>query len=180
MAHANGKLGLLQRLLPMVNGVTVFDAETQETSYGIWFLGGLPFIFDTHRKIGRCVATIELLTEVIAPVRIAVARVRRFGAACRAVGLMPIPYTGCFFKGNLHVYSFSGPVRGFDVAAVSGSARGVERRLHEGVARLWPGIPNELREAQRELLARRRKVRHPEDLEVLLNRWAEEIRGTAR
>ena len=93
---------------------------------------------------------------------------------------MPIPYTGCFFKGNLHVYSFSGPVRGFDVAAVSGSARGVERRLHEGVARLWPGIPNELREAQRELLTRRRKVRHPEDLEVLLNRWAEEIRGTAR
>ncbi len=116
MRAASANLQILEELLPTENGITVFDAETQETSYGIWFVEDLPYIFDTHRKDRRYVATIELLTETVAPVRISPGRVLRFGAACRDIGLLPLPYTGCYFKDNLHVYSFSGPVRGFDVA----------------------------------------------------------------
>ncbi len=41
---------MLEPLLPTENGITVFDAESQETSYGIWFLDDLPFIFDAHWK----------------------------------------------------------------------------------------------------------------------------------
>src|SRR2546427_383874 len=43
-------LKLLETLVPAQNGVTVFDAETQETSYGICVLDDRPYIFDTHRE----------------------------------------------------------------------------------------------------------------------------------
>jgi len=62
---AAADIRILESLLPSENGLTVFDAETQETSYGIWFLNGPPYIFDLHRRRGRYVATIELLTEVV-------------------------------------------------------------------------------------------------------------------
>ncbi len=161
----------LERLFPTENGITVFDAETQETSYGICFVGGFPYIFDTHLKAGRYVATIELVTELVDPVRIPPARVRAFGGAARGLGLLPIPYTGCFFKGNLHVYSFSGPVRGFDLAATGPTVAACEANLVRRVTRLWPRIPGELERAQHELIAGRRKVRHVADLEVLRDRW---------
>src|SRR5207245_5401826 len=99
------------------------------TSYGICFFDGLPYIFDTHHKGLRHVATLELLTEVVEPIRISRDRVRRFGRDAREAGLLPIPYSGCFFKGNLHVYAFSGPVRGFDLAAIGPPAVGSERAL---------------------------------------------------
>jgi len=67
-------------MMPSENGVCVFDADTQETSYGICFLDGLPYIFDTHRMGVRYVATIELLTEVVEPVRVSRDRIRRFRA----------------------------------------------------------------------------------------------------
>ena len=98
MSSARADRRLLERLVPTENGITVFDAETQETSYGINVIDGLPYIFDTHRKEGHYVATIELLTEVVAPVRIGHARIERFGSAARALGLLPVPYSGCFFK----------------------------------------------------------------------------------
>ncbi len=172
MRSAASELRLLERLLPTENGVTVFDAETQETSYGICFFGGFPFIFDTHRKDEAYVATIELLTEIVAPVRIPAPRVRRFSSSIRLRGLLPIPYTGCFFMGNLHVYSFSGPVRGFDIAAVGSSAAQAERRLQDAIGRLWSTVPPEIVRAQQDLLQGRRKVRHAADLEVLHRRRA--------
>src|SRR6266511_4939419 len=98
VARATAELRVLEQLLPTENGITVFDAENQATSYGIWFLDDLPFIFDTHRKDGRYVATIELLTEVVTPVRIPPARVCRFGAACRDLGLLPLPYSAATSK----------------------------------------------------------------------------------
>ncbi len=108
---------------------------TQETSYGICFFNSLPYIFDTHRKGTRYVATIELLTEVVRPVRVARDSVDHFRRDARAVGLLPIPYTGCFFKGNLHVYAFSGPVRGFDLAAIGNTAGQSERSLFKRMDR---------------------------------------------
>jgi len=108
--------------MPSENGVCVFDADTQETSYGICFLDGLPYIFDTHRKGVRYVATLELLTEVVQPVRVSRDRIHRFGRDAREAGLLPIPYTACFSKRNLHVYAFSGLVRGFDLAAIGDTA----------------------------------------------------------
>src|SRR3989442_791407 len=95
------------------NRLTVFDADTQETSYGICFFDRLPYIFDTHRRGARYVATLELLTEVVQPVRVSRNHVERFGRDAREAGLLPIPYTACFFKGNLHVYAFSAPVRSY-------------------------------------------------------------------
>ena len=164
-------LRTLQRLIPSENNLTVFDAETQETSYGICFFGGLPHIFDTHRKDGCYVATIELLTEIVSPVHISHAHIRAFCGNARRLGLLPIPYTGCFFKGNLHVYSFTGPVRGFDLAAVGRSADESERRLRERMARLRRDVPRDLTAAQRKLLGGRRKVRHAADRDVLIRRW---------
>src|SRR2546425_378715 len=161
-------LKLLERLIPSENGVTVLDAETQETSYGICVLDGLPYIFDTHRKDRFYVATIELLTEVLTPVRISVEHVRAFCRDSRARGLLPIPYSGCFFKGNLHVYSFRGPVRGFDLATVGTTAAQSERNLTQRVDGLWPDVPPAITRAQRELLRGRRRARHAADLEVLL------------
>lgn len=173
-------LQALEHLVPTENGITVFDAETQETSYGICFLDGLPYIFDTHRKDGRYVATIELLTELVAPVRISDARLRRFCRDARALCLLPIPYTGCFFKGNLHVYSFSGPVRGLDLAALGPSVTESERRLRYRMRRLAPRVPVELVRAQRDLLTGRRTVRHTADLAVLRRRWNKQgVRGSS-
>jgi len=161
-------LKLLETLVPSQNGVTVFDAETQETSYGICVLDGLPYIFDTHRKDRFYVATIELLTEVVTPVRISMERVRAFCRDARAHGLLPIPYSSCFFKGNLHVYSFSGPVRGFDLATVGPAVAQCEQNLVERVDGLWPDVPPAIARAQTELIRGRRRARHAADLEVLL------------
>jgi|SRR6266581_3727447 len=96
--RALAELRVLEQLLPTENGITVFDAENQETSCGILFLDDLPFIFDTHRKDGRYVATIELMTELVTPVRIPSTRVRRFGGACRDLGLLPPPYSAVTSK----------------------------------------------------------------------------------
>src|SRR6266702_4093484 len=120
----------------------------------------LPFIFDTHRKDGRYVAPTQ---------------VRRFGETCRDLGLLPLPYSGCFFKDNLHVYSFSGPVRGFDVVAAGQSVASVERTLRNRVAAIWPRVPHELIPAQRRLLEAKRRVRHAADLETLRVRWRERL-----
>jgi hypothetical protein len=90
-------LTILESLLPSENGLRVFDAETQETSYGIASLEGRPEIYDTHRRDGHYVATLELLTEIVEPVRISANRVERFCQEARAMGLLSVPYTGCFF-----------------------------------------------------------------------------------
>jgi len=163
----------LERLVPSDNGLTVFDADTQETSYGICFFDGLPYIFDTHRKGTRYVATIELLTEVVEPVPIARYSVERFRRDARANGLLPIPYTACFFKGNLHVYAFSGPVRGFDLATVGSTAGESEQALFERVDRLKSRVPGEIVRAQEELLAGKQHPRHSSDLRVLKRRLKE-------
>jgi hypothetical protein len=167
VSTASADLRILESLMPSANGLRVFDAETQETSYGIWILEGLPYIFDTHRSRGRFVATIELLTEVVRPVDVSKDRIGRFSREIRRTGLLAIPYSGCFFKGNLHVYAFSGPVRGFDLAAAGRSAADSEDTLRRRMETLWPRIPTGLREAQRDLLNGRRRARYPADLEVL-------------
>jgi hypothetical protein len=167
VSSASADLRILDSLMPSANGLRVFDAETQETSYGIWILEGLPYIFDTHRSHGRFVATIELLTEVVQPLRVGRDWIRRFERDARRTGLLPIPYSGCFFKANLHVYSFSGPIRGFDLAAAGRTAADSERTLRRRAERLWPRIPEGLRKAQRDLLIGRRPARYPADLEVL-------------
>jgi len=48
VARALADLRVFEQLLPTENGIIVFDAEDQETSYGIRFLDDLPFIFDIH------------------------------------------------------------------------------------------------------------------------------------
>ena len=159
--------------MPSENGVCVFDADTQETSYGICFLDGLPYIFDTHRMGVRYVATIELLTEVVEPVRVSRDRIRRFRRDARAGGLLPIPYTACFFKGNLHVYAFSGPVRGFDLAVIGDTAAESEQSLMQLANRLKSRVPAALARAQKELLEGKRRARHHADLRVLTARLTE-------
>ncbi len=173
VSSARSDLQTLERLLQSENGLTVFDAETQETSYGIVFFDGLPYIFDTHRKDGFYVATVELLTELAAPVRIVRDRVDRFGRDARRGGLLPIPYSGCFFKGNLHVYTYFGPIVGYDLAAVGRSVSHAQRTLRIRVEDLGSRIPAEIRRAQKALLLGRRLVRHAEDLEVLRERMRE-------
>ncbi len=179
MRTSAADLKLLEALIRSRNGLTVFDAETQETSYGICFLDGLPYIFDTHRKNRSHVATLELLTEVVAPVRVSSELVRQFCRDARTCGLLPIPYSACFFKGNLHVYSFTGPVRGFDLATVGVTVAQSERTLFERVNDLRPHVPAAIARAQEELLRGRRRVRHTADLEVLLRR-SEETKRQAR
>ncbi len=174
------ELRILESLLPFEHGMIVFDAETQETSYGIALIGGLPYIFDTHRHRGRFVATIELLTEVVQPLRISASQVRHFGRSARTHGLLPIPYSACFFRENLHVYAFSGPVRGFDLAAIGSSLESAERRLLRRAEALWPEVPGPIARAQRDMLGGRRRVRHEADREVLLRRRAGIINPIAR
>lgn len=163
----------LERLVPNENGLTIFDADTQETSYGICFFDRLPYIFDTHRKGTRYVATIELLTEILHPVRVARESVERFRRDARAGGLLPIPYTACFFKGSLHVYAFSGPVRGFDLAAIGNTAGQSERALFKRVDGLKSRVPTPIARAQWELLRGKRHARHASDLRVLTARLRE-------
>ena len=163
----------LERIIPSANGLTVFDADTQETSYGICFLDGLPYIFDTHRKGVQYVATLELLTEVVQPVQVSPDRIRRFGRDARGAGLLPIPYSTCFFKGNLHVYAFSGAVRGFDLAAIGPTALQSERALMQRANRLKSRVPASIARAQRELLEGKRRARHRADLGVLTARLKE-------
>jgi len=170
---AAANLKTLERIIPSANGLTVFDADTQETSYGICFLDGLPYIFDTHRKGARYVATLELLTEVVEPIGVTRDRIRRFGRDARAAGLLPIPYSACFFKGNLHVYAFSGPVRGFDLAAIGPTAVRSERALMQRANRLKSRVPAAIARAQRELLEGKRRARHQADLRVLTARLKE-------
>lgn len=160
----------LGTLLPSENGLTVFDAETQETSYGIVSFDGLPHIFDTHRKDGVYVATIELLTELATPLHVARSRLERLGRDARRVGLYPLPYSGCFFKENLHVYAFFGPIVGYDLAAVGRSVSDAELSLRMNLEALWRRIPPEIFGAQKALVEGRRQARHVEDLEVLRRR----------
>ncbi len=136
-------------MIPSENRLTVFDADTQETSYGICVFDGLPYIFDTHRKGTRYVATLELLTEVVEPIRVSRDRIRRFGRDARKAALLPIPYSACFFKANLHVYAFSGPVRGFDLAAIGATALQSERALMQRVTQLRSRVPAAIAQAQR-------------------------------
>jgi len=170
---AAANLETLERIIPSANGLTVFDADTQETSYGICFLDGLPYIFDTHRKGVQYVATLELLTEVVQPVRVSPGRIRRFGRDARGAGLLPIPYSACFFKENLHVYAFSGPVRGFDLAAIGPTAVRSERGLMQRANRLKSRVPAAIARAQRELLEGKQRARHRADLRVLTARLKE-------
>lgn len=161
---------LLRRLAPEDHGLLVFDAETQETSYGTLVVDGLPLIFDTHRKESWFVSTAELLTEIGAPASTTPGEVERFGKVAEHAGLQSIPYSACYFKENLHVYAYYGPVRGLDVSSVAGSLSEAERKLAAKVEALWPSIPSGIREAQREILSGKRKARYAADLEVLLKR----------
>ena len=161
---------LLRRLAPEDHGLTVFDADTQETSYGTLVVDGLPLIFDTHRKESWFVSTAELLTEINAPASTTPEEVDRFAKVAEHAGVQTTPYSACFFKGNLHVYAYYGPVRGLDVSAVGTTVAEAERKLDAGVRSLWPSVPPGVREAQKELLSGTRKARYPADLEVLMKR----------
>lgn len=161
---------LLRRLAPEDHGLTVFDADTQETSYGTLVVDGLPLIFDTHRKETWYVSTAELLTEINAPASTTPEEVERFAKVAEHAGVQTIPYSACFFKGNLHVYAYHGPVRGFDASTVAATVADAERKLADRVRRLWDDVPPGVCQAQKELLAGTRKARYPADLEVLVER----------
>lgn len=173
MSSQDEDLRDLRARIPSDRGLIVFDAETQDTSYGTLVVDGVPLIFDTHRKDGKYVSTAELLTEILEPLRVSRARVEELGRAAARQGLLAIPYTSCFFKGNLHVYAYSGAVRGIDVAAVGASVGDSEAALRVAVEGLWPRIPREIVRAQRDLLAGRRRARYEADLEVLRRRFRE-------
>ncbi len=163
---------LLRRLAPEDHGLTVFDADTQETSCGSLVVEGLPLIVDTRRKESWYVSTAEVLTEIGAPARATPEEVERFAKVAEHAGVQSIPYSACFFKGNLYVYAYYGPVRGFDLSVVADSVAEAERKLDRQVRALWKGLPSGVREAQAELLSGMRKARYPEDLEVLLRRMS--------
>ncbi len=163
---------LLQRLAPEDHGLRVFDAETQETSYGTLVVDGLPLIFDTHRKEGSYVSTVEILTEIVSPAAVTPDEVARFAKVAEHAGAQVLPYSACFFKGNLHVYAYHGPVRGFDLSVVGTSVEDAEQKLDRSLHIVWADVPAGIVAAQRELLAGTRKARYPADLEVLLNRKA--------
>lgn len=167
---AKRDLRTLERLVLRERGLLVFDAETQDTSYGMLILDGSPHIFDTHRKDGVHVSTVEVLTEVRTPVRIPRSTLDRFLGHAKRLGLLPIPYSECFFKGNLHVYAFHGPLVGFDLSVVGPTIPEAERILRERATALWPEVPREIVRAQADLLRGRRMPRHPEDLEALRTR----------
>ncbi len=162
----------LQRLAPEDHGLTVFDAETQETSYGTLVVDGLPLIFDTHRKEASYVSTVELLTEIVAPASVTPEEVARFAKVAEHAGAQLLPYSACFFKGNLHVYAYYGPVRGLDLSVVGDTVVAAERKLDACLRSVWSDLPPRIAEAQRELLAGKRRARYPADLEVLLQRKA--------
>ncbi len=163
---------LLQRLAPEDHGLTVFDADTQETSYGTLVVDGLPLIFDTHRKESSFVSTVEVLTEIVAPASVTPEQVARFAKVAEHAGVQALPYSACFFKGNLHVYAYHGPVRGFDLSVVGAAVDAAEKKLDTRLRSLWPELPAGVVAAQRELLAGARKARYPADLDVLLQRKA--------
>lgn len=161
---------LLQRLAPEDHGLTVFDADTQETSYGTVLADGLPLIFDTHRKGSSFVSTVELLTEIVAPASVTPEEIARFAKVAEHAGAQVLAYSACFFKGNLHVYAYYGPVRGLDLSVVADSVSDAEAKLDARLPSLWSEVPGGVVTAQRELLEGTRKARYPADLEVLLNR----------
>lgn len=163
---------LLQRLAPEDHGLTVFDADTQETSYGTLVVDGLPLIFDTHRKESSCVSTVEILTEIVAPASVTPEEVARLAKAAEHAGAQLLPYSACFFKGNLHVYAYYGPVRGLDLSVVADDVPAAEGKLDARVRALWADLPHGIVDAHRELLAGKRKARYPADLEVLVKRKA--------
>ena len=171
---------LLQRLAPEDHGLTVFDADTQETSYGTLVVDGLPLIFDTHRKDTWFVSTVEILTEIMAPASATPEAVARFAKVAEHAGVQALPYSACFFKGNLHVYAYYGPVRGFDLSVVADSVAAAEQKLDARLRALWPELPPPLVDAQRGLLEGKRKARYPADLEVLLKRRASLDAAAAR
>src|SRR2546428_2597816 len=114
-----------------------------------------------------CVATLDLRAEFVQSVRFSRNRLDRFGREALAAWPLPIPYSAFFFKANLHVYTFSGPVRGFDLAAIGPTARQSERALMQRVNRLKSRIPAAIARAQRELLEGKRRPCHQADLRVL-------------
>ncbi|MEK6987968.1 MAG: hypothetical protein AABX97_07735 [Candidatus Thermoplasmatota archaeon] len=170
MASERDEMTLLRRLTPEDHGLTVFDAETQETSYGTLVVDGMPLIFDTHRKEQWFVSTVEVLTEIVAPATATREEVARFSKVAEHHGVQPLPYSACFFKGNLHVYAYYGPVRGFDLSVVGDSVAEAETRLDSRVREVWADLPAGVVQAQKELLAGRRKARYEADLQVLLRR----------
>ncbi len=163
---------LLRRLAPEDHGLTVFDADTQETSYGTIVVDGVPLIFDTHRKDASYVSTVEILTEIVAPASVTPKEVARFAKVAEHAGAQTLPYSACFFKGNLHVYAYYGPVRGLDLSVVAGTAAEAETKLEARLRALWPEVPKGVTAAQRELLTGKRMARYPADLEVLRKRSA--------
>src|SRR3972149_6665057 len=167
MQSTQAALRALRLRVPTDHGLTVFDAETQDTSYGILVVDGTPLIFDTHRKDGMHVSTAELLTEVVKPIRATTGEIDGFRRKAARQAMTPIPYSACFFKGNLHVYAFHGPVRGFDIATVGATVQEAEENLRVGVEALWAAIPAGIRRAQADLLAGRRCARYEADLAVL-------------
>ena len=172
MSEERDDFVLLHRLAPEDHDLTVFDADTQETSYGTLVVDGLPLIFDTHRKDTWFVSTVEILTETIAPAVVSPEEVARFAMVAELAGVQTLAYSACFFKGNLHVYAYHGPVRGFDLSVVADDVPAAERKLDTRVRNLWAEIPRGIVDAQRELLTGKRRARYPADLEVLLKRQA--------
>jgi hypothetical protein len=170
MTSTREEIALLHRLAPEDHGLTVFDADTQETSYGTLLVDGMPLIFDTHRKEQWFVSTVEVLTEIVAPATATPEEVARFSKIAEHHGVQTIPYSACFFKGNLHVYAYHGPVRGFDLSVVGDSVAESETKLEARVRAVWADVPASVLQAQKELLEGRRKARYPADLEVLLRR----------
>ncbi len=70
------------------------------------------------------------------------------------------------------MYTYYGPVRGFDVPVVADSAAEAERKLDRWVRALWKEVPPGVHEAQLDLLSGRRKALYAEDLEILVRRMA--------
>lgn len=180
MAASAHDLNVLRKLALRDHGLTVLDADTQETSYGTLVVDGLPLIFDTHRKDRWFVSSVEILTEAVRPADVSAEAVDRFSRLAERQGLQPIPYSACFFKGNLHVYAFYGPVRGFDLSVVGATVPEAEAKLDAKLRSVWPHIPPPILRAQRELLAGKRKARYPADLDVLVKRKTTLDGGAAR
>src|SRR5574337_962720 len=84
---------LLRRLAPEDHGLTVFDADTQETSYGTLVVDGVPLIFDTHRKEASYVSTAEILTETVAPAGVTPEEAARFAKIAEHAGVQALPYS---------------------------------------------------------------------------------------